>query len=149
MNELLKQFMDSSIAVSEQIALMAQENQRLKKRVSELEELKQSEPEPEPDAHICDLMPIGETFCGLEVVMHDREKAAIKFKARDGDTAWLFGLIAKSIYDAEIELRELRMMEPMADAFWVWLGEKTDEALKPVCDAFWKYKLKGIKNAEQ
>jgi len=35
---VLNQFMESSIAVTEQIALMMQENERLKKRVAELED---------------------------------------------------------------------------------------------------------------
>jgi hypothetical protein len=47
--KILEQFMESSIAVTEQIALMMQENTRLKQRVTELEELKLPKPEPEPD----------------------------------------------------------------------------------------------------
>jgi hypothetical protein len=46
---ILHQFMESSIAVTEQIALIIQENTRLKQRVAELEELKLPKPEPEPD----------------------------------------------------------------------------------------------------
>jgi hypothetical protein len=37
---VLNQFMESSIAITEQIALTMQENERLKKRVTELEERK-------------------------------------------------------------------------------------------------------------
>jgi len=44
--KILEQFMESSIAVTEQIALIMQENTRLKKRVAELEESKLPEPEP-------------------------------------------------------------------------------------------------------
>jgi hypothetical protein len=125
MNELLKQFIDSSIAVSEQIDSMIQEIERLKKRVSELE---QSGSEPEIPAK-----PLAEAVLDTSDVHN--------WMTDNWPSCAGMGIEK----NAETELRELRIM---ADAFWLWLSDRTDEALKPVCDAFWKYKIKGIENAE-
>jgi hypothetical protein len=103
---ILHQFMESSIAVTEQIALIMQENTQLKQRIAELEAAGQLEPDPEPN--ICDLMPIGETFCGWEVVLHDEEDSLPICIKAEGRGEWIFKSTAKAIYEAEMELRELR-----------------------------------------
>jgi hypothetical protein len=113
---VLNQFMESSIAITEQIALTMQENERLKKRVAELEE---PEPEPIPEPHICDLMPIGETFCGLKVVEHNKSRLDgfnVAFAFENGPIRWVFSEVSKAIYESEMELRELRRMKPVVEA---------------------------------
>ena len=50
--KILEQFMESSIVVTEQIALMMQENARLKKRIAELESAQAQNPEPEPEPDV-------------------------------------------------------------------------------------------------
>jgi hypothetical protein len=129
---VLNQFVESSIAVTEQIALMMQENERLKKRVAELEN-QEPEPEPEQKHRMCDLMPIGETFCGLEVADHD-DMDGMSVNVKSGDrTEWLWDSTAKAIYEAEMELRDLRRMNPVIDVVEVFLRGLTGrEAVEKV-----------------
>jgi hypothetical protein len=104
--KILEQFMESSIAVTEQIALMMQENARLKQRIAELE----STQTPKPDPRICDLMPIGETFCGLKVICTTNN--TFRHDGVDGgdESEWIGETTARAIHKAEMELRELRKM---------------------------------------
>jgi hypothetical protein len=104
---ILHQFMESSIAVTEQIALIMQENTRLKQRVAELE---LQDCERDLTLNICDLMPIGETFCGLRVICTTNN--AFRHAGVDGgdESEWINETTARAIYKAEMELRELRKM---------------------------------------
>lgn len=124
---VLNQFVESSIAVSEQIALMMQENERLKKRVAELEK-----PEPKPEPHIYDLMPIGETFCGLKVVDHDRMpnrvSRQIAISPCNDESEWINDSTARAIYEEEMELRELRRMKPVVEAVKQWVIDDVSTA---------------------
>ena len=106
--KILEQFMESSIAVTEQIALMMQENTRLKQRVDELEAV--GILESKLDSNICGLMPIGETFCGLKVICTTNN--AFRHAGVDGgdESEWIDETTARAIYNAEMELRELRKM---------------------------------------
>lgn len=137
---VLNQFIESSIAITEQIALTMQENERLKKRVAELEEPK---PEPKPEPHICDLMPIGETFCNLEVVDHDRTpdgvSRPISISPCDDDNEWILESTAKSIYESEMELRELRRMKPVVEAVKQWVSDDRGETRNAVSYAYCEY----------
>ena len=132
----LNQFMESSIAVTEQIALMMQENERLKKRVAELEE-----PEPKPEPHICDLMPIGGEFCRLKVDNNDRRaKVCVVKMATKNDYDWLGAEVAKAIYESEMELRDLRRMKPVVEAVKRWVSDDRCETRNAVSDAYCDYK---------
>ena len=86
----------------------------IKTAIKKYNEVDAGSPEiPEaPDLHICDLMPIGDYFCGLEVTEHNRENifSALRVDSAN-DFDWLGAEIAQSIYDAEMELRELRRSE--------------------------------------
>lgn len=82
-------------------------------------------PEPKPEPHICDLMPIGDTFCGLKVVDHDRTpdgvSRPISISPCDDDNEWINDSTAKAIYEAEMEIRDLRRMKPVVEAVKQWM----------------------------
>jgi hypothetical protein len=105
--KILEQFMESSIAVTEQIALIMQENARLKQRIAELDlqDCKRG-----PTLSIRDLMPVGETFCGLKVICTTNN--AFRHAGVDGgdESEWIDETTARAIYNAEMEIRELRKM---------------------------------------
>jgi hypothetical protein len=136
---ILHQFMESSIGVTDQIALIMQENTQLKLRVAELE----STQTPRPKPNICDLMPIGETFCGLKVVdAEDGDSPSVIIVGEGDDSEWINEATAKAIYNAEMELRELRKMSPVIVAVDKWAkGSITGHAL---VTAFGEYLGKNI-----
>ena len=84
--------------------------------ISHLNVVHENEPEPKTEPHICDLMPIGDTFCGLEVAGHDaKSNLSIGFK-REDSPEWIWDSTARAIYESEMELRELRRMKPVVEA---------------------------------
>jgi len=99
--------------IAEQIKALVDENKQLKAKNAQYEKMLSK---PEPEHHICDLMPIGETFCGLEVVEHDNtDGMSVNVKLGDR-TEWMWDSTARAIYDSEMELRELRRMKPVVRA---------------------------------
>lgn len=110
---IIEQFIESSTGFSNAIRLIMYENKRLKERVAELEASKgQAKPAQESKKPICDLMQVGEVYCGLRVGAKSGGviEAPIYFEAGDYGQ-WVNEPTAMAIYHAEMELRELRGRE--------------------------------------
>jgi hypothetical protein len=136
---ILHQFIESSTDVAERIKAVLTENEQLKQRVAELE----STQTPKPEPNICDLMPIGETFCGLKVVdAEDGDSPSVIIVGESDDSEWINETTARAIYNTEMELRELRKMNPVIVAVDKWAkGSITGHAL---VTAFGEYLGKNI-----
>ena len=88
-------------------------------------------------------MPIGETFCVLKVVdAEDGDSPSVIIVGESDDSEWINETTAKAIYNAEMELRELRKMNPVIVAVDKWAkGSITGHAL---VTAFGEYLGKNI-----